>query len=112
MTRIRTRSIANEAEYRQMMQMHGEMLTVDMPHALDLRMERQCNFSDNEASDAEDHSCMRFAKKVQRKISFEDHVEVCLIPSLAALDEAMKRSMWYTREEFNLMRRNFRRGIM
>lgn len=47
----------------------------------------------------------------RRRISFQDHVQVREIPSCNELDDATKRGLWYTREEFSLMRRNVRRGI-
>jgi len=39
-----------------------------------------------------------------RRISFDDEVEMITIPSLESLDEDTKRAMWYSAEEFKKMR--------
>ena len=131
MSRIRTRTIHNETEYRRMVGMPSEMMNMDLPQAMDrllqlheLPQENADLSSDSEEDSDDDAVFMNMGffndgsssatspKKFQRRISFEDHVEVREIPSAVQFDEATKRSMWYTREEFCVMRKKFRRGIM
>lgn len=117
MTRIRSRTIQNEAGFRIMLGMHGDMMTMALPAAMERLTHQHSSLSDNEVSDDEedDDTYMNFgylkatkerkSPKLNRRISFEDNVEVHTIPSCSAFDEATKRSMWYTREEFHAMRK-------
>ena len=96
LNRQRSRSITDEDSFRCMMGMHGELMDMELPVALDHMFKEHCSFSDENKSSR--------SKVFKRSISFEEDVQVVEIPSCSSFDDETKRSMWYTQEEFKQMR--------
>ena len=104
LTRRRSRSISDEDAFRCRMGMHGELMDMNIPVALDHMFKEYCSFSDRDNVSSDDENKSSRSKVFKRSISFEEDVQVVEIPSCSSFSDETKRSMWYTQEEFKHMR--------
>ncbi len=114
MPRARTRSVVNTREYfREEMYIHDSCSSDDEEDWKELAWKTQkmsvCDgYSSTEDEEEEDESDSKNNRQRtcshERRISFDDEVNVVTIPSRDTYDEEWKREMWYSAEEFDQMR--------
>jgi hypothetical protein len=112
MVRPRTRSVVNSREYFQgEMYVHDDNDTEDVWMTLVSKSNSNSTPSegyysttdDEEENDDLDSRRVRSCSH-ERRISFDDEVNVVEIPSRDSYDEEHKRQMWYSAAEFDQMR--------